>query len=66
MHFKMNFLVFISLCISICVVLCSANDEEPSVVLVILIRNKAYMLPYFFTYLGNLNYPKERITLWCV
>jgi hypothetical protein len=43
------------------------NDRlAPSVVIAILARNKAFTLPYFLTSLENLNYPKDRISLWCV
>lgn len=47
------------------------NDEiivnkYPTVMIALLIRNKAHTLPYFFTYLENLNYPKDRIALWLV
>lgn len=38
--------------------------KKPSVVIILLVRNKAHTLPYFLTYLENLSYPKERITLW--
>jgi hypothetical protein len=42
------------------------NDKlAPSVVIAILARNKAFTLPYFLTSLENLNYPKDRISLWC-
>lgn len=37
---------------------------KPSVLICTLIRNKAHVLPYFFSYLENLNYPKDRIGLW--
>lgn len=61
-----------------CVIVCSfyvtqliasnvdSNETEkyPTFVIVTLFRNKAHTLPYFFTYLEQLDYPKERITLW--
>lgn len=40
------------------------TEKYPTLVIVSLIRNKAHTLPYFFTYLEQLDYPKERITLW--
>lgn len=43
------------------------NDlfEIPSsIVVVILVRNKAHVLPMFLTYFEQLDYPKERISLW--
>ncbi|XP_037031591.1 glycosyltransferase 25 family member isoform X1 [Bradysia coprophila] len=62
----------------LCLVICSvcltqsiassadSNETEkyPTFVIVTLFRNKAHVLPYFFTYLEQLDYPKERITLW--
>ncbi|GLG96306.1 Glycosyltransferase 25 family member [Gryllus bimaculatus] len=47
---------------------CSQDDPtdlaEPTVVIAILIRNKAHTLPYFLTLLERLDYPKDRISLW--
>lgn len=40
------------------------GDEPPTVVVVLLVRNKAHILPLFLTYLERLNYPKEQIALW--
>ncbi|KAI9587920.1 glycosyltransferase 25 family member [Glossina fuscipes] len=43
------------------------NDlfEIPSsIMVVILVRNKAHVLPIFLTYFEQLDYPKERIALW--
>lgn len=37
---------------------------KPSVLIVTLVRNKAHFLPYFFSHLENLNYPKDRIGLY--
>ena len=44
------------------------NDlfKQPTVVISILIRNKAHSLAWFFGHLERLNYPKERITLWYI
>ncbi|XP_064395514.1 procollagen galactosyltransferase 2-like isoform X2 [Halichondria panicea] len=41
-----------------------AAEVLPSVFLAILARNSAHMLPNFFGYLENLDYPKDRISLW--
>ncbi|VDI31941.1 collagen beta-1,O-galactosyltransferase [Mytilus galloprovincialis] len=42
-----------------------SNDYlQPTVTIAILIRNKAHVLPWFFGHLENLNYPKNRISLW--
>lgn len=40
------------------------TEKYPTFVIVTLFRNKAHTLPYFFTYLEQLDYPKSRITLW--
>jgi len=50
---------------SVC--LCGSNDSDvkaPSVFISILVRNKAHTLPYFLSLLDNINYPKDRITLY--
>lgn len=38
--------------------------KDPSILIVTLIRNKAHTLPYFFSYLENQDYAKDRISLW--
>lgn len=62
----------------VCVIICSfyttqliasnvdfnETEKYPTFVIATLIRNKAHTLPYFFTYLEQLDYPKDRITLW--
>ncbi|XP_043586475.1 glycosyltransferase 25 family member [Bombus pyrosoma] len=40
------------------------NLKNPTVLITILVRNKAHTLPYFLTFLEQLTYPKERIHLW--
>jgi collagen beta-1,O-galactosyltransferase len=44
------------------------NTEEtellPTVMIVMLVRNKAHVLPYTLTFLENINYPKNRISIW--
>lgn len=43
----------------------TVEDRKPSTVFVaILIRNKAHTLPYFFSALESLDYPKDRMHLW--
>lgn len=37
---------------------------EPTVMIAILVRNKAHILPWFFGHLEKLNYPKNRISFW--
>ena len=39
-------------------------NKESTVVIAILVRNKAHTLPYFLTLLERLDYPKDRISLW--
>lgn len=45
-----------------------ASDDEklelPTVFIAVIARNKAHVLPYFFGYLEQQNYPKSRISLW--
>ena len=38
----------------------------PSVLVTILVRNKAHTLPYFFKFFEDLDYPREKMTLWYV
>ncbi|XP_076272943.1 glycosyltransferase 25 family member isoform X1 [Rhynchophorus ferrugineus] len=40
------------------------NIKKPTVLISILVRNKGHGLPYFLTYLEELNYPKHRMSLW--
>lgn len=40
------------------------GDYPPTVVVALLVRNKAHVLPLFLTYLEQLDYPKSRISLW--
>ncbi|XP_027843955.2 glycosyltransferase 25 family member [Aphis gossypii] len=43
----------------------AVDDRKPNTVFVaILIRNKAHTLPYFFSALESLDYPKDRMHLW--
>lgn len=39
-------------------------NKLPTILIVTLFRNKAHTMPYFFTYLNRLDYPKQRIALW--
>jgi len=38
--------------------------REPTVMVAVLVRNKAHTLPWFLQYLQNIDYPKQRIRLW--
>lgn len=39
-------------------------EKMPTILVVTLFRNKAHVLPYYFTFLDALDYPKDRIALW--
>lgn len=39
---------------------------QPCVMVALLVRNKAHVLPYSLYYLEQLDYPKHRISLWSV
>lgn len=41
-------------------------QKPPTVLIATLVRNKAHTLPYFLSCLEDLNYPKDRITIWFV
>lgn len=41
-----------------------ADEKLPTVLVTTLFRNKAHVLPYFFSFLHALDYPKDRIALW--
>lgn len=40
------------------------GEEEPTVVVALMVRNKAHVLPLFLTYLEQQDYPRKRISLW--
>lgn len=58
------------LALSITVSVCLEGEEsqhlmsQPTVMVAVLIRNKEHVLPWFFYYLENLDYPKQRMQLW--
>ena len=39
-------------------------QRAPTVFLAILARNTAHTLPYFFSYIDRLDYPKKRMYIW--
>ncbi|XP_057652350.1 glycosyltransferase 25 family member [Diorhabda carinulata] len=41
-----------------------ADNKQPTVLVSILVRNKAHTLPYFLSNFEALNYPKDRMALW--
>lgn len=43
---------------------CDVFSKEPTVLIAILVRNKAHTLPYFLSLLERQDYPKKRICLW--
>ncbi len=50
--------------LSLMIVNRAVADNTPYVMVVILVRNEAHLLPTFFGYLEELDYPKKSITLW--
>ncbi|XP_011701587.1 PREDICTED: glycosyltransferase 25 family member isoform X2 [Wasmannia auropunctata] len=45
-------------------VTCDTIPKEPTVLIGVLVRNKAHTLPYFLSLLERQDYPKKRIGLW--
>ncbi|XP_071636841.1 glycosyltransferase 25 family member isoform X1 [Temnothorax longispinosus] len=43
---------------------CNAISKKPTVLISVLVRNKAHTLPYFLSLLERQDYPKKRISLW--
>ncbi|EFA00173.1 glycosyltransferase 25 family member [Tribolium castaneum] len=58
------FLRFAVLCLVLCLQNVASEWKKPTVLIAVLARNKAHTLPYFLTTLENLDYPKNRISLW--
>ncbi|KXJ78978.1 glycosyltransferase 25 family member [Aedes albopictus] len=58
---SVSFLVLLAVIIT---VQGSIMYQSPKVLIVTLIRNKEHTLPYFFSYLEDQEYPKDRISLW--
>ncbi|XP_044269786.1 glycosyltransferase 25 family member [Tribolium madens] len=58
------FLRFVVLFLVLCLQNVASEWKKPTVFIAILARNKAHTLPYFLTTLENLDYPKNRISLW--
>lgn len=68
---RLSIIVALSTICAFITIVVSGNDEvverkASTVLIVMLIRNKAHTLPYFFSYLESLDYPKDRISLWFV
>lgn len=70
----MNCLAWIAIlcgCIIQCDMATTATTENgtqkmPTVMFVLLFRNKGHTMPYVLNYLNQLDYPKDRISMWCV
>lgn len=55
---------FIFVISSVCLV-ATANDlVDPTVTIVFFVRNKAHVLPHFLALIENLDYPKDRISIY--
>lgn len=59
-----NFFRVTLVCFIVFIDISGQNLKNPTVLITILVRNKAHTLPYFLTFLEQLTYPKERIHLW--
>ena len=63
---------FLGLCIALPFISAISSDgsnsfavqEKPAVMIALLVRNKAHVLPWSLYYIQNLNYEKSRISLW--
>ncbi|KAK4877567.1 hypothetical protein RN001_010073 [Aquatica leii] len=55
---------FFVMLVNLYTVTLSSQIKPPTLVIAVLIRNKAHTLPYFLTLLEKINYPKDRISLW--
>ncbi len=40
------------------------DRSQPTVMVAILVRNKAHVLPHFLHYLEQQDYPKHRMSIW--
>lgn len=60
-----QYFITIILIINFSWLVCSIEHfKKPTVLIAILIRNKAHTLPYFLSFLEQQDYPKDRIKLW--
>ncbi|KRF98362.1 uncharacterized protein Dwil_GK27803 [Drosophila willistoni] len=60
-------LILINAAIAFGLSLQEEQQEEyllPTVLVTLLVRNKAHVLPMFLSYLAQLDYPKDRIAIW--
>ncbi|XP_055624472.1 glycosyltransferase 25 family member [Toxorhynchites rutilus septentrionalis] len=56
--------ILVPLAIVLNSVFADVSFQKPKVLIATLIRNKEHTLPFFFSYLESLDYPKDRISLW--
>lgn len=61
---EMKLLRFVYIIGAIVALISASEYKKPTVLITILVRNKAHTLPYFLTYLEQLHYPKDRMHLW--
>lgn len=65
---RLNAFAVLALLVTVAAASTSADpgvDEKlPTVLVATLFRNKEQVLPYFFSFLHALDYPKDRIALW--
>lgn len=62
-----NFVLLAQLSLLVCCVSSAAEDDgdvAPHVFVALQARNYAFLLPNFFGYFENLDYPKDRISIW--
>ncbi|XP_012279221.1 glycosyltransferase 25 family member [Orussus abietinus] len=57
-------LVFLLITCFLSAASCTRAVKQPTVLVAVLARNKAHTLPYFLTLLQQLDYPKDRVSLW--
>uniref|UniRef100_A0A182WR15 Glycosyl transferase family 25 domain-containing protein n=1 Tax=Anopheles minimus TaxID=112268 RepID=A0A182WR15_9DIPT len=65
--YVMVMLMLLPLLLTTTIVSCdqiALTEQLPTVMVAVLVRNKAHTLPYFFSYLEELDYPKDRMSLW--
>ena len=44
----------------------ATDHDQPTVMVAILVRIKAHVLPFFLHYLEQQDYPKDRMSIWLV
>lgn len=70
MNYRVNFMFIFIFVLYLSIEINSADksdswiEKKPKLVIVSFVRNKAHILPLFLSYLEQLDYPKDRISLW--